>query len=437
MSDSAAGAVLTSATSETFDLAAIRARFPALAASDDGRPRIYFDNPAGTQVPQSVVDRTAECLLHANANLGGFFATSERAAEIVAGAHAAMADLLNAPSPDEIVFGQNMTSLTLHVSRSLGRQFRPGDEIVLSRMDHDANVAPWLLLARDLGLEVRWLPFDADTFEFDLAKLDELLSYRTRLVCFGAASNLTGTVNDVAEICRRARAVGALTYVDAVQSVPHIATDVQALGCDFLVCSAYKFFGPHQGILWGRREVLESLEPYKVRPAPDTIPGAFETGTLSHEGMAGTAAAVDYFAWLGEAQGGEHVARNARYPAGRRRFVHAALERIAAYEAGLARQLVEGLSALPGVKVQGITAPEALARRIPTVSFTARSRTPDEIAAALAEQGMFVWSGHNYAVEAARTLGIYDSGGAVRVGPVHYNGPDEIDRLLEALESIL
>lgn len=421
----------------SFDLNAVRACFPALAVRDGGRPRIYFDNPAGTQVPQSVVDRMAECLLQANANLGGFFETSERAATIVADAHAAMADLLNAASPDEIVFGQNMTSLTLHVSRSIGRLFRPGDEIVLCRMDHDANVAPWRLLARDHGLEVRWLPFDTGTFEIDPDALDSLLGERTRLVCIGAASNLIGTVNDVAAICRKARSVGAMTYVDAVQSVPHLATDVQALGCDFLACSAYKFFGPHQGILWGRREVLERLEPYKVRPAPDTIPGAFETGTMSHEGMAGTAAAVDYLAWIGESMAGEHVERNARYPAGRRRHVHAAMDCIAEYEAVLSRRLVEGLQALPGVKVQGITEPAALARRIPTVSFTSRTRSPDAIAGALAELGIFAWSGHNFAVEAAMALGIYESGGAVRIGPVHYNGVDEIERLLAALETIL
>ena len=207
-----------------------------------------------------------------------------------------MADLLNAPSPDEIVFGQNMTTITLHISRSIGRLMRAGDEIILSRMDHDANVWPWVLLARDLDLEVKWLPFDAETFEFDLAVLDELLTERTRLVCVGGASNLTGTINDVKGICAKARAAGALTYIDGVQSVPHVATDVQDLDCDFLVCSPYKFFGPHQGVLWGRRDVLEQLEPYKVRPAPESIPGCFETGTQSHEGYAGTAAAVDYFA---------------------------------------------------------------------------------------------------------------------------------------------
>ncbi len=421
----------------TFDLEAVRSRFPALSIADNGQGRIYFDNPAGTQVPRSVADRMSACLLTANANLGGFFSTSERAGEIAEDAHRAMADLLNAASPDEIVFGQNMTTLTLHVSRSIGRELKAGDEIILSRMDHDANVAPWLLLARDLGLEVRWLPFDVETFEFDLERFNGLLNDRTRLVCVGAASNLTGTLNDVRTISERAREAGAWTYVDAVQSVPHVATDVQAIGCDFLACSAYKFCGPHQGILWGRREILERLEPYKVRPAPDELPWAFETGTLSHEGMAGTAAAVDYLAWIGESMAGGYLAQNEMYAAGRRRFVHAAMDCIFDYETTLTRPLLEGLQRLPGITVHGVTAKDALARRVPTVSFTARGHAPDDIARRLAERNIFVWSGHNYAVEAARALGIFDSGGAVRVGPVHYNSVHEVERLLDALEDIL
>ncbi len=420
----------------TFDLAAVRAEFPALSIDDDGRERVYFDNPAGTQVPRSVVDAMSRCLVESNANVHGAFVTSGRVDDIVAEAHLAMADLLNADSPDEIVFGQNMTTITLHMSRSIGRLFRPGDEIVLSRMDHDANVAPWLLLARDLDLEVRWLPFDVGTFEFDLERLDEVLTDRTRLVCVGAASNLLGTINDVHAICAKARDAGALTYIDAVQSVPHISTDVQALGCDFLVCSAYKFFGPHQGILWGRREILERLEPYKVRPAPESIPGCFETGTQNHEAMAGTTAAVDYFAWIGAKMAGDYHSRYAQFE-GRRRAVHAALDCLFDYETGIARRLIDGLESLPGVRVQGVTAPDAMQRRVPTVSFTAQGMHPDAIAAALGARNIFVWSGHVYAVEAARHLGIVDNGTAVRVGPVHYNSVDEVDRLLDALEPIL
>lgn len=420
----------------SYPLDAIRAEFPSLSLESNGRPHIYFDNPAGTQVPQIVVDRMTECLVQANANLGGYFETSRRADAIVDDAHAAMADFLNAASPDEIVFGQNMTTLTLHVSRSLGRTFRAGDEIVLSRMDHDANIAPWMMLAEDLDLRIRWLPFNTETFEFDLAELDALLNERTKLVCIGGASNLLGTVNDVQAICARAREAGALSFVDAVQLAPHVAINVQTLGCDMLACSAYKFFGPHQGILWGRRELLESLTPYKVRPAPDALPGCFETGTQSHEGMAGTAAAVDYFAWIGETMAREHHEANQAYK-GRARYVHAALDFLFAYEKQLATQLITGLQSLPGVRVLGITEPAAMERRVPTVAFVADGKSPDAIAEALANRSIFVWSGHNYAVEVAKSLGIYDTGGAIRIGPVHYNSPAEIDELLTALESVL
>ena len=412
-----------------FDLEAVRSQFPALAVTDAGVPRVYFDNPAGTQVPRSVVDRMSNCMLAANANLGGHFKTSQLAGDIVDDAQAAMADFLNAPSPDEIVFGQNMTSLTFHVSRSLGRHFKAGDEIVLSRMDHDANVEPWVLLARDHDLTVRWLPFDTESFEFDLSKLDDVLNDKTRLVCVGGASNFTGTINDVRSICRKARDAGAWSFIDAVQSAPHVVTDVQAIDCDFLVCSAYKFFGPHQGILWGRREVLEALEPYKVRPAPATIPWSFAPGTASHEGMAGTAAAVDYFAWIGESVSGGSGDRKSK--------LRAAMESIFDIEQSLSQQLTSGLQALPGVTVQGITAHGRMIWRVPTVSFTHTAKAPAEIAKELAERNIFVWSGHNYAVEAAESLGILDSGGAVRVGPVHYNSPAEIDMLLDVLATIL
>lgn len=418
-----------------FDLAAIRARFPALSETDDGAARIYFDNPAGTQVPAQVAARMSDCLLHRSANLGGYFRTSHLADAAVSAARDAMADFLNAPGPNEIIFGQNMTTITLHVSRSIGKLFKAGDEIILSQMDHDANVHPWMLLAKDLDLTVRWLPFDRETFEFDLSKLDELLNSRTRMVCVTGASNLTGTINDIKTICTKTRDAGAWSYIDAVQSAPHIATDVQDLGCDFLVCSAYKFFGPHQGILWGRREVLRQLEPYKVRPAPAELPWCFETGTQSHEGMAGTEAAVDYFAWIGETMADKSDAGDAQLN-GRRRHVRAAMQYLFAYESKLARHLIDGLTQIPGVKVQGITSPDALHRRVPTVAFTHARRASSAIARELGKRNIFVWSGHNYAVEAARLLGIYDSGGAVRIGPVHYNSIEEIDVLLQALNDL-
>ncbi len=419
-----------------FDLESVRSQFPALSISDNGVRRIYLDNPAGTQVPASVADAMSDCLLKKNANLGGYFASSADAGQVVGAARIAMADFLNAPSPDEIIFGQNMTTITLHMSRSIGRLFSPGDEIVVSRMDHDANVWPWVLMARDLELNVKWLPFNKDSFEFDLHVLDELLTDRTRLLCVGGASNLTGTINDVATICRKARDAGVVTYIDAVQSAPHVATDVQQIDCDFFVCSAYKFFGPHQGILWGRRELLERLVPYKVRPAPDEIPDRFETGTQSHEDFAGVAATVDYLAWIGDTMAQDYMDRWSQL-SGRRQTLHAAMDSLFDYEKTLAEQLIVGLTELDGVTVQGITAADAMARRVPTIAFTHDSIAPAAIAESLAQQNIFVWSGHNYAVEVAKTLGLYESGGAVRIGPVHYNSHAEIDELLAALAVIV
>lgn len=420
----------------SFDLQTIRSQFPALAITDNGSRRIYFDNPAGTQVPVTVADAMLDCLLSKNSNLGGYFASAIAAGKVVQSAREAMADFLNAPSSDEIIFGQNMTTITLHLSRSIGRLLRAGDEIVLSQMDHDANVWPWVLLARDLELEIRWLGFNKETFEFDLDDVDDVLTERTRLVCVGGASNLTGTINDVAAICAKARAVGAMTFIDAVQSAPHVATDVQKIGCDFLVCSAYKFFGPHQGILWGRREVLELLEPYKVRPSPSQLPWCFETGTQSHEGFSGITAAVDYFAHIGASMASDYAGNWPQF-SGRRQHVHAAMDLLFDYEKDLTGHLIDGLVAIDGVTVQGITSSDALDRRVPTVSFTHDRVAPAAIAKALAKQNIFVWSGYNYALEPARVLGIDETGGAVRIGPVHYNSIGEIDELLEALLSLL
>jgi len=420
----------------SFDLEAIRSQFPGLALTDNGTRRIYLDNPAGTQVPVCVAAAMADCLMTKNANLGGYFASSLDADRIVQSARDAMADFLNAPATEEIIFGQNMTTITLHLSRSIGRLLRPGDQIVLSQMDHDANVWPWVLLARDLELEVRWLPFDKESFEFDLDVLDEIITDRTRLVCVGSASNLTGTLNDVKAICARARAAGAISFVDGVQSAPHVPTDVQDIGCDFFVCSSYKFFGPHQGILWGRREVLEQLEPYKVRPSPAELPWCFETGTQSHEGLAGIAATVDYFALIGQSMAEEQLGNWDQFQ-GQRQQVHAAMELLFDYEKTLTSRLIEGLLDIEGINVQGITDKDAMDRRVPTVSFTHETAAPDKIAQALAKQNIFVWSGHNYAVEVVRTLGIDETGGAVRIGPVHYNSIAEIDELLAGLPAAL
>jgi cysteine desulfurase family protein (TIGR01976 family) len=403
-----------------FDVAAARAQFPGLSITDEGRPRVFFDNPAGTQVPRQVIDRTVECLTAKNANLGGYFATSVAAGELVDAAHQACADFYNAGSVAEIVFGQNMTTLTLHFSRCLGRRFQRGDEIVLSRMDHDANVAPWLLLAEDLGLVVRWMDFDPETYEFADDALTQVLSEKTRLVALGFASNCTGTINEVKRFAAQARGAGALVYVDAVQYAPHHFIDVQDLGADIVVSSAYKWFGPHQGVLWGREALLAETFGYKVRPAGDDLPHKFETGTLSHEGMAGTLGAIEYLE-----QFGEGVTRTAR--------LRSAWQALAAYEQALTRRLIEGLSEFKGLVVRGVTSANAMHRRVPTVSFTLEGHRPDDLARAFASDNIFVWSGHNYAIEPVGRMGLLDKGGVLRVGLTHYNTEVEVGALLDSL----
>ena len=419
------------------DLELIRQQFPALALTDKGCPRIYFDNPGGTQVPQQMLDRMNHSLVHANANHGGAFRTSVDSDAILDDAHLGMADLLNAPSADEIVFGLNMTTLTFSVSRAIGRRLQKGDALLLTRMDHDGNIGPWLKLAEDLDLTVRWLEFDPESYEYRMEDLDGLLSSGdVKLAAINYASNCTGTINDVKTITQKVQASGGLVYVDAVQYVPHGPTDVQDLGCDFLVCSPYKFFGPHQGVLWGRLELLNQLEAYKVRPADEVAPGNFETGTQSHEGQAATLGTIDYLVWLGATMGTEFQSDFPGF-SGRRLQLHAAMQAMQQYEQELSSRLITGLQLFPGVVVRGLTAPADMDRRVPTVSFTAENQAPQKIAEALALQNIFVWDGHNYAVEAVRTMGLADKGGVVRVGPVHYNTVTEIDQLLNALEAIL
>lgn len=402
------------------DIAAIRAQFPALALKDGGRERIYFDNPAGTQVPQQVIDRTVDCLANRNANLGGYFVTTVEAGELVDLAHQACADFYNARSMNEIVFGQNMTSLTLHMSRCLGKQLTRGDEIVLSRMDHDANVAPWLLLADDLGLVVRWIDFDTETYEFPEDALTKVLSDKTKLLAMGMASNCTGSVNDVKRFAAEAKKAGAIVYLDAVQYAPHYALDVQDLGADFVVSSAYKWFGPHQGILWGREELLKQTFGYKVRPAGEDLPHKFETGTLSHEGMAGTLGAIEYLEQFGT---GETRAKR----------IASAWNNLADYEHKITLQLIEGLKTFKGLTIRGITSANAMHRRVPTVSFTLDGHHPQDMAKAFAKDNIFVWSGHNYAIEPVSRMGLMYKGGVLRVGLAHYNTEAEVDALLSSL----
>jgi cysteine desulfurase family protein (TIGR01976 family) len=415
-----------------FDIDAIRAQFPALSLQDHGKPRIYLDNPGGTQVSRFVVERMTQCLIGANANLGGPFATSIEAGRIVERARSDMADFFHA-SPDEIVFGQNMTSLTFQMSRALGRRFQPGDEIVVTRMDHDGNVAPWLLLARDRGLVVKWLDFDPVTFAYDLASLDDMLTPATRLVAVNHASNATGTINDVAAVAAKARAAGALTYVDAVQYAPHLPIDVEALGCDVLVASAYKFFGPHQGVMWGRRALLEEIEAYKVRPAPEEPPEKFETGTQSHEGLAGVSGAIDYFRWVGETMAAPSRAQRPGLP-GPTATLHAALDVLAEHERRLTGRLIQGLKALKRVRIIGVSEENRLSERVPTVSITIDGHAPSAVNRALAADNIFAWDGHNYALEAIRRLGLEDRGGVLRLGLAHYNTEAEVDRVLDAIE---
>ncbi|MER9564308.1 cysteine desulfurase-like protein [Mesorhizobium sp. M0571] len=411
-----------------FWIDAVREKFPALSLTDKGRRRIYLDNPAGTQVPQAVTDAVSGCLLATNANLGGFFETTVAAQEIVDEAHLAMADFLGAASPQEIVIGANMTTLTYHMSRTLGRTMKPGDEIVLTRMDHEGNVSPWLQLAEDLGLVVRWLPFGQQSWQVEEAALAALLSERTRLVALNYASNLTGSINRVKSLTRIARQAGALVYVDAVQFAPHGLIDVQSLGCDFLICSAYKFFGPHMGILWGRLDVIDALKPYKCRCSSSALPERLELGTPQIELMAGLSAAVDYFAELGAAAGAQ---------ASRRQKITKAFEVSIAYENPLALQLIDGLSDIAGLTIHGIIDPKRINERVPTVSFTVEGIVPETIVRQMNAENIFLWSGHNYAWEIVRQLGIPAEQGVVRIGIAHYNTSAEIDETLASVHRVI
>ena len=406
----------------------VRAKFPALLGDGAGTPPAFLDNPAGTQVPGSVIDAVAAAMVSAASNHGGFFPSSRTADATWEQAHEAMADLLGAASMREIVIGPSMTNLTFAMSRVLGRRFRAGDEIIVTRMDHEANVSPWLALAADLGLTVRWLPFNRETFRIEEEDLATLLGERTRLLALNYSSNLTGSINDVKRLVAMASEAGALSYVDAVQFAPHGLVDVQALGCDFLACSSYKFFGPHLGIVWGREDLLAGLQPYKVRCASDDLPACFETGTSQTELLAGLSAAVDYIAWVGQAHGAG---------GSRRARIAAAYTAAIAHESTLALRLIDGVKSLPRTTVHGITNPNRIAERVPTVSITCEGHHPRDIARALAERDIYVWSGHNYAFEVVKHLGIDPAIGVVRIGLAHYNTADEVERVLSALADIV
>lgn len=418
-----------------FEIQTVRSQFPSLHPKHPDTPRVYFDNPAGTQVPRRVIDRMVNCLIETNANVGGFFETSKSVESLITETREALADFLNAKSTEEIIFGQNMTSLTFHLAHALEEHIRPGDEIVLTRMDHDANISPWLLLAKRNECHVRWLDFNPETYEYDLTSLDRIITNKTRLIAVNYASNLTGTINPVTTIREYAEQINAWLFVDAVQFAPHRLIDVQDLECDFLVCSAYKFFGPHLGVLWGNKDVIYNLRPDKVRPAPDELPQRFETGTLSHEGIAGTLGAIEYLASLGTMQGAS--LRRQAHESTRRTALRQAMLAVGSYEQQLVSYLIAGLKNLAGIKVHGITADRNIKNRVPTVAITHERKSPSEIAQQLAQHNIYVWSGHNYAIEATHRLGLANSGGVLRIGLVHYNTVQEIDKLLEILGEVV
>jgi cysteine desulfurase family protein (TIGR01976 family) len=415
-----------------FDVEALRAEFPALAREQDGRTVAFLDGPGGTQVPQRVIDAVADYLTHTNANSGGAFTSSELSDAIADEAHAAVADLLGAAGPHEIKFGYNMSTLTLHIGRSIGATLAPGDEIVVTTLDHEANVSTWEAMARDRGVTVQKVDIRPDDVTLDLEDLESKLSPRTKLVAVGFASNAVGTINPVAEIVARAHEVGALTYIDAVAYAPHGPIDVGALDTDFLVCSAYKWFGPHLGALYGKADILDSLPVFKVRPAHDR----FETGTPAFESIAGTLAATDYLRDVGRSYGDVAGAAGAAEGSERRRELVAGMTAIVDYERGLVGRLIDGLGAIRGVTIHGITDRARAAERVPTVAVSIDGIGPRAAAEALGRGGIYVWDGDFYATGLIERLGKAEVGGVLRLGLVHYNTTAEVDRTLEAVERI-
>ena len=415
-----------------FDVEALRAEFPALAREQDGRPVAFLDGPGGTQVPQRVIDAVAGYLRDSNANAGGAFRTSELSDAMVDEAHAAVADLLGAENPDEIKFGYNMTTLTLHIGRSIGATLGPGDEIVVTTLDHEANVSTWRAMAADRGVTVHTVDIHADDVTLDLEDLEAKLNARTRLVAVGYASNAVGTINPVREIVARAHEVGAMTYVDAVAYAPHGPIDVRSLDTDFLVTSAYKWFGPHLGALYGKAEILHRLPAFKVRPAHDR----FETGTAAFEAIAGTLAATDYLRDVGRSYGDVAGAPGAEHASERRRELVAGMTAIQHYERELVTRLIDGLEALEGIVIHGITDRSSFASRVPTVSISIDGVHPRTAAESLGRQGIYVWDGDFYATGLIERLGKAEAGGILRLGLVHYNTASEVDRVLGALSRL-
>ncbi len=402
-----------------------REQFPALTRQHGDRPALFLDGPAGTQVPQRVIDAIGQYLRTCNANHGGVFATSVESDTWMDRVHEALAQFVGSNDPGTIAFGPNMTTMTFSLSRALGRTWKAGDEIIVTRLDHDANVTPWVLAARDAGARVRFVELQAHDCTLDLDSLKSQLSDRTRLVAVGCASNSTGTVNPVRQIARWAHDVGALVFLDAVHYAPHALIDVETMEADFLAGSTYKFFGPHIGVRWGKRQLLEQLEAYRLRPTPDDLPGKWMNGTQNFECLAGTLAAVDYLADLGRRVSGDTSL-------GRREALIQAFAAIGPYERRLVQRLLQGLADLPAIRVWGIRDPDRLDQRLPTVSITHHRLPAEQLARRLAEQGVYVWHGNYYALQLTETLGL-EPDGMVRIGLVHYNTAAEVDRLLELL----
>jgi len=419
------------------DLSPLRAQFPALGQHDEmGRPLVYFDGPGGTQVPGRVIDAMAAYFKSANANCGGAFVTSRRNDAIIFQARTAMADFLNAGTEREIIFGANMTTLTYSASRAIGRMLQPGDEIIVTHLDHDANISPWLAL-EEQGIIVKWAKFNVSDCRLDLEHLASLFSPKTKLIALGYASNAVGTINPVKEIASMAHAKGVWVWVDAVHYAPHGPIDVQDIDCDFLVCSSYKFFGPHVGVMWGKLDLLEKLPAYRVRPSDPNPPFKFETGTLNQEGLAGVSAAIDYLAQIGSEYGRDPAlnAINMENYTGRRKDLKQAMRIIAAYERPLFAYMVTELQKIPDIRMYGILNPAEFENRCPTLAFTRQGQTPQAIAEHLSEQAIFAWHGNYYALAVTQRLGVEDTGGMVRVGLAHYNTKTEVDRFLAVLRN--
>jgi cysteine desulfurase family protein (TIGR01976 family) len=415
----------------TLNISAVRSKFPALK-----RNAIFLDNPAGTQVSQFVLDRVTQYLVETNANCHGAFATSRDSDALLDDARSACADFYNAASPDEIVFGPNMTSLTFNLSRSLAHWLAPGDEIVVTHLDHDANITPWNLIAQERGCKVRWVDFDVEEGTLRLDSFEAALDRKPKIVAIGYASNALGTINPIKKITAMAKEGGALVFIDAVQYAPHGPIDVQDLGCDFLVSSAYKFFATHVGILYGRYEWLNNLNAYKVRPASDLPPGKFETGTQNHEGIAGVLGGMEYLEWLGEAFGDVYNEKFSHKFSGRRLRLKNAMMVIRSYEYEISRALLRMLEEIPEVHLYGLNDPRRIDERVPTFAIRIDGIHPREVAAELDRENIYVWDGNYYALAVTERLGVEDRGGMVRIGAVHYNTLEEITRLGHILAKI-